>query len=117
MHFSTVSGSATRQWLRGIPNAIVRPVGREFGKPGVDGYQPMREGLCLNIRKHQGVLIGRAVKTMFEPLNAASSMSRHSANVFHIVTAAAGWRGKPFAFDRKQLLEVVLTDALDHDVV
>ena len=117
MHFSTVSGSATRQWLRGIPNAIIRPVGRKFREPGVDGCQPVSEGLRLNIRNHQGVLIGRAVQTMFEPLNAASSMSRQAVNIFKIAAAAAGWRGETFAFDGKQLLEVMVTDALDHNVV
>lgn len=115
MHFSTVSGGATRQWFCGIPNTIVRSLGRKFGEPGVDSCQPMSEGFRLNVGNHQGVLLGRAMQTMFEPLNAASSMSRQTVNIFKIAAAAVGRCGKPFAFDGKQLFKIVVGSALDPD--
>lgn len=75
----------------------------------------MRERFRLNIRNHQGVLIGGAMLTMFEPLNATSSMSRESMHIFQVAPAAV-WRcGKPFAFDGKQLFEIVIIPALDPD--
>ena len=73
----------------------------------------MRERFRLNIRNHQGVLIGGAMLTMFEPLNATSSMSRESMHIFQVAPAAV-WRcGKPFAFDGKQLMEIVIISAFD----
>jgi len=44
-------------------------------------------------------------------------MSRHSVDVFQITAAAVWWRGQTFAFDGKQLLEIMVTDAFDHDVI
>jgi hypothetical protein len=73
----------------------------------------MCERLGLNIRNHQGVLACLAMQTVFEPLNAAGSMLRQSVNVFQIAAAAAGWRGEPFAFDGKQLMEIVIISAFD----
>jgi hypothetical protein len=88
-----------------------------LGESGVNGGQPVRERLGLNVGNDQGVLIGRAMQTMLESLNAASSMPRHSVNVFQIAATVVGWRRKPFAFDGKQLLEIMVTDAFDHDVI
>jgi hypothetical protein len=52
---------------------------------------------------------------MLEPLNAASSMPGKSVNIFEIAAAAVRRCGKSFAFDGKQLFEVVVFSTLDSD--
>ena len=112
------SDSSERTWNKRfsrIPDTSVRAIGCQSGESRVYVREPTGEGFSLNIRNHQGVLIGSTVQAEFEALDAAGSLARKAVNVFEIAAAAIGWRGKTFALDGEQLFVVLVGDSFYGD--
>jgi hypothetical protein len=108
VNFRTEGESRTGQRLKGVPDSVVSAITRKFGEARIYGFEPMAEGLRLNVRDHQGAFVFRAVQAMFEPLHAPGPVPRQTVNVFEVTTSALLWRWEPFAFDGQQLLELVI---------